>query len=105
MLERRMAVGLPACRDLRHIDEVSDLGFTCGLGEDRRGVDKSRGDGIHKIGSGPPPLERGPNRLKIEQIADDDGRAKVGQLRASLIMLVNKGSDLISLLQQKSSDL
>src|SRR5215472_816479 len=104
MIESSMAFGFPPCRDLRHIDDVRNVGFACRLREECSCLDKTRGDGINKIGSGYP-VESGPNRLKIEQIADYDFSTKVGKLSASFIILVDKGSDLISLLQQKLSNL
>src|SRR5262245_22355815 len=97
MIESSMAFGFPPCRDLRHIYDVTNVGFACRLREERGRFDKSRGDGINKIGSGHP-IESAPNRLKVEQIADYDFSVKVSEFSASLIILVNKGSDLVSLL-------
>src|SRR5215813_2618752 len=104
MIESAVAFGFPACRDLRHIDDVRNVRFTRGPREECSCFDESRSDGINKIGSGHP-IESRPNRLKIEQIADYDFSTKVGKLSASFIILVDKGSDLISLLQQKLSNL
>src|SRR5215831_11449690 len=103
MIESSMAFGFPPCRDLRHIYDVTNVGFACRLREERGRFDKSRGDGINKIGSRHP-VESAPNRLKVEQIADYDFGAKISKVSASFIAPVYKGSDLISLLQQKSSD-
>ena len=75
MIERPVALGSPACRDLRHIYDVRNVGFNCGLRKVRGRFDKSRGDGINKIGYGHA-VERGSNRRKIEQIAGYDFSAK-----------------------------
>ena len=71
MRPRRVALGFPTRRDLRHIDHRVHAGLAGRLHEVRGGLHQTWGDGVVEVGRTHPD-RRGADRGKVKQVALHD---------------------------------